>query len=44
MTMFMSHFIMNTIMCCECNCMCYVEVCSSEVRTTVNDIFHVVYG
>lgn len=26
---------MNTILCCECNCMCYVEVCNLEVRTIV---------
>lgn len=35
MIMFMSYYIANTIMCCECNYMCYLEVCSSEVGTIV---------
>lgn len=26
---------MNIIICLEYNCMCYVEVCSSEVGTTI---------
>lgn len=34
MIMCMSCYIVTTIMCCEYNCMCYVEVCSSKVGTT----------
>lgn len=34
MNMFMNCYVSNTIICFECNCICYVEVCSSEVGTT----------
>lgn len=32
------------IMCYEYNYMYFVEVCSSEVGTNVNVVFHVVYA
>lgn len=44
MIMYVRCYVVNTIICHEFNCMCYVEVCSSEVGTTVNFILHVVYG
>lgn len=44
MIMCMSCYVVNTIMCCECNCMCYIELCSWEVETIVNAILHVIYG
>ena len=44
MIMFTSYYVVNPIMYYECNCMCYDEVCSSEVETTMNALLHVVYG
>lgn len=35
MIMCLSYCVVNTIMCCKGNYMCYEEVCSSEVRTIV---------